>query len=156
MAEPGRGTAFEIHLPTVLSMDTPDANPGADNKHIVYVDDYGAMRELISETLPDAGFRVTCYENGKTALAAIQANPSACDALVTDYRLRGYSGIELLTQIRSTCPGLPVILISGYVDEALKAKARENGALLVISKSRDVSELCIALRRLFAGKPNQR
>lgn len=157
LTEPGRGTAFEIYLPTVLSMETSAASlAGTDIKHIVYVDDYGAMRELISDTLPDAGFRVTCYENGKTALAAIQADPSGCDALVTDYRLQGYSGIELLAEIKRICPSLPVIIISGYVDKALKAKAHEQGALLVISKSRDVSELYIALRRLLSRKPNQR
>ncbi|MFC5523537.1 response regulator [Polaromonas jejuensis] len=156
LAEPGRGTAFEIYLPTVLSMETPAVSlAGADIKHIVYVDDYEAMRELISETLPDAGFRVTCYESGKAALAAIQADPSGCDALITDYRLQGYSGIELLIQIKRICPDLPVIIISGYVDEALRAKAHEHGALLVISKSRDVSELYIALRKLLSRKPNR-
>jgi CheY-like chemotaxis protein len=156
LPEPGRGTAFEIYLPTVLSMETPAVNAsGADIKHIVYVDDYDAMRDLISDTLPDAGFRVTCYESGKKALAAIQADPSGCDAVVTDYRLQGYSGIELLTQIKRIRPDLPVIIISGYVDEALKAKAQEYEASLVISKSRDVSELYIALRKLLSRKPNQ-
>ena len=155
LPESGRGTAFEVYLPTVLGLEVQAAGVASDIKHIVYVDDYEAMRELISETLPDAGFRVTCHESGQKALAAIKADPFGCDAVVTDYQLLGYSGIDLLTDIKRIRPDLPVIIISGYVDEALKAKARERGALMVISKSRDLSELYLALRKVLWRTPSR-
>lgn len=156
LPEAGRGTAFEIYLPTVLGMEVEAAGvAGTDIRHIVYVDDYEAMRELISETLPDAGFRVTCHESGEKALAAIKADPFGCDAVVTDYQLLGSSGIDLLAQIKRIRPDLPTIIISGYVDEALKAKARERGALMVISKSRDLSELYLALRKVLWRTPGR-
>lgn len=154
--EAGRGTAFEVYLPTVLGMEVEAAGVAStDIKHIVYVDDYEAMRELISETLPDAGFCVTCHESGEKALAAIKADPFGCDAVVTDYQLLGSSGIDLLTQIKRIRPDLPTIIISGYVDEALKAKAKEHGALMVISKSRDLSELYLALRKVLWRTPHR-
>ena len=153
--EPGRGTAFDIYLPTALPRETPAAHSsGADLRHIVYVDDYEAMRGLVSEALSDAGFRVTCYESGRDALPALQADPSGCDAVVTDYRLQGYSGIELLKQIKRLRADLPVIIMSGYVDDALRASAHEAGAALVMSKTHDLSELCIALRELFGDLPH--
>ncbi|MDP3798845.1 MAG: response regulator [Polaromonas sp.] len=153
--EPGRGTAFDIYLPTALPLETPAVNaPGSGLKHIVYVDDYEAMRNLVSEALPDAGFRVTCYASGRDALPALHADPSGCDAVVTDYRLQGYSGIELLKQIKRLRADLPVIIMSGYVDDTLRAAAHDAGAALVMSKAHDLSELCIALRELFGDLPH--
>jgi len=153
LPEAGRGTAFEVYLPTVLGLEVQAAGVASDIKHIVYVDDYEAMRVLIGETLPDAGFRVTCHDSGPKALAAIKADPFGCDAVVTDYQLPGYSGIDLLTDLKRIRPDLPVIIMSGYVDDALKARARERGALMVISKSRDLGELSLALRKVLWRRP---
>ncbi len=153
--EPGRGTAFEIYLPTTVPTEAPawQDSTGGKSRHIVYVDDYEAMRMLVADTLPDAGFRVSCHESAKDALAALQADPLGCDAVVTDYRLQGSSGIELLKQVKRLRPDLPVIIISGYLDSALAAKAQEEGAAFVISKANDLSELCVALHELLGDAP---
>lgn len=153
--EPQRGTAFEIYLPTVLPLE-PAAmkGSGADIKHILYVDDYEPMRALVSDTLPDAGFLVTCCDSALRALQTLQAAPLGFDAVVSDYRLVGHSGLELLKQVRLRHPALPVIIISGYVNEALKSQAQEAGAALVVSKADDLSELCVALRSLLGNEPN--
>ena len=155
MPEPEKGTAFDIYLPTVLPLEIQALNAsGSDIKHIIYVDDYEPMRALISETLPDAGFDVTCYESGKDAIAAFLANPFQCDAIVSDYRLQGFSGLDLLRKIKPVRPDLLMIIISGYVDDALKSKAMDEGALLVISKTHDLNELCVELRHLLGAAPN--
>ena len=153
--EPGKGTAFEIFLPTAFPLESLVVRgSGDDIKHIFYVDDYEGMRALIAETFPDAGFRVTCFESGKAAMFALNADPSACDAVVTDYRLQGFSGVELLKQVKNVRSDLPVIVISGYVDEALKSAAYDAGAALVASKNSDLHELCMALRELLSEAPN--
>ena len=153
--EPGRGTAFDVYLPTALPLETPAVSAsGTGIKHIVYVDDYEAMRSLVNDTLTDAGFRVTGYESGQEALSALQASPLGCDAIITDQRLQGYSGLELLKQIKLLRADLPVIIISGYVDEALRSKAQQEGVALVMSKARDLSELCVALRELLGQAPH--
>lgn len=153
--EPGRGTAFDIYLPTALPLEIPAINgSGSRINHIIYVDDYDGMRSLVSDTLPDAGFRVTCYESGEEALSALHANPFGCDVVVTDYRLPNSSGIELLKQVKRLRADLPVIIISGYMNEALKSMANDHGAALVISKTHDLSELCIALHELLGHPPD--
>ena len=153
--EVDKGTAFEFYLPTAIPLEVPALNEsGSDIKHIIYVDDYDAMRDLISEMLPDAGFEVSCYESSKDAIAAFLANPDKYDALVSDYRLQGASGIDLLRQIKPIRPNLPVIIISGYVDEMLRSKALGEGASSVISKNSDLSELCVELRSLLDATPN--
>lgn len=153
--EVDKGTAFEFYLPTAIPLEVPALNEsGSDIKHIIYVDDYDAMRDLISEMLPDAGFEVSCYESSKDAIAAFVADPDKYDALVSDYRLQGASGIDLLRQIKPIRPNLPVIIISGYVDEVLRSKALGEGASSVISKNSDLSELCVELRSLLDATPN--
>ena len=153
--EPGKGTAFEFFLPIAFPLETLVVRASGDDvKHIFYVDDYEGMRALIEEIFPDAGFRVTCFENGKAAMSALNADPLACDALVTDYRLQGFSGVELLKQVKTLRSDLPVIVISGYVDEALKSAAYGAGAALVVSKNHDLHELCVALRELLNDAPN--
>jgi CheY-like chemotaxis protein len=153
--EPQKGTAFELFLPTAGQLATPTLNESAsDIKHIVYVDDYDAMRDLISEVLPDAGFRVSCFESCQDAVAAFLKNPFEYDALVTDYRLQDGSGIELLRKIKRMRPDLPVIIISGYVNASLQAKALEEGASSVMSKTNDLGGLCTELRSLLAVAPD--
>lgn len=153
LPETGRGTLFDVYLPTTLPLEAPAGPNPAGSSHVFYVDDYEAMRDLVSDTLPDAGFRVTCHESGQAALAALQANPYACDVLVSDYRLQAYSGIQLLRQVKQLRPDLPVIIISGYVDDALKSQARDGGAALVVSKAHDLSALCVALHDLLGHEP---
>ncbi len=151
----GTGAAFEIFLPVAFPLETLGVRgSGDDIKHIFYVDDYEPMRALIEETFPDAGFRVTCLESGKAAMSALNANPSACDAIVTDYRLQGFSGIELLKQVKDLRSDLLVVVISGYVDEALKSAAYAGGAALVVSKNNNLQELCVALRELLSDDPD--
>lgn len=153
--EPGKGTAFEIFLPAAFPLEALVVKgSGSDVQHVFYIDDYEGMRALIAETFPDAGFRVTCFESGKAAMFALNADPLACDAVVTDYRLHGFSGVELLKQVKCLRPDLPVVVISGYVDEALKSAAYAAGAALVTSKDSDLNELCMALRGLLKEAPN--
>ena len=90
----------------------------------------------------------------RDAVAALHAAPLACDAVVTDFRLQGFSGVELLKQVKLLRPELPVVVISGYVDEVLKSAAYGAGAALVVSKNHDLNELCVALRELLGEAPN--
>jgi CheY-like chemotaxis protein len=150
----GLGTEFEIFLPAAAPLETLVIGAGAGVKHVFYVDDYEPMRDLVGEMFPDAGFRVTCHESGKDAITALQADPSACDAIVSDFRLQGFSGLELLRQVKQLRPDLPVIIISGYVDEALRTQAQASGAAMVVSKNHDLGELSAALRKLLGDTPD--
>lgn len=153
--EPDKGTAFEIFLPTVMPLEIPVTNEaGTEIKHIMYVDDYDAMRELVSETLPDAGFQVSCFNSAKAALEAVESNPFRFDAVVSDYKMQGSCGVDLLRRLKKISSHLPVIIISGYVDDALVALATGAGAASVMSKTSDLSELCIELRTLLGSDPN--
>jgi len=72
-----------------------------------------------------------------------------CDLLVTDYNMPGYSGLELLRDVRQLRPDLPVALASGYVTAEIEAGALAEGARALIHKPNDVSELCETVQRLI-------
>jgi two-component system, cell cycle sensor histidine kinase and response regulator CckA len=150
----GRGTAFEIYIPTALPFARSDVGPtGSSVKHIVYIDDYKEMRELASEVLADAGFRISSFERASEVLNLLGAGKLDCDALVSDYKLIDLTGIDLLRQVKALRPELPVIIVSGYVDAALRSQAQASGAEMVLSKSDDFNELCIALRHILQADP---
>lgn len=152
--EPGRGTAFDIYLPAAVPLEAATSEEtDSGSPHVLYVDDYEPMRVLVSETLPQAGFRVSCHESARQALATLQADPYGCDVLVTDYRLQTHTGVDLLKQVKLLRADLPVIIISGYMDSVLEARAYEEGAALVISKADDLSALCVALHKLLGHTP---
>jgi CheY-like chemotaxis protein len=148
------GTGFDIYLPSALPLDRPAlSGSGSTLKHVVYVDDYRGMRELVNEILPDAGFRVTCFDNGIAALRFIQTHLHECDAVVSDYKLPDINGIDLLAHLKELAPELPVVLMSGYLDDTLRQRAFAIGAAQVLSKSGEVEELCLALRELLDDEP---
>lgn len=152
--DPALGSAFDIYLPTVLPLGRQAiSGSGGAVSHVIYVDDYVGMRELVSEVLPDAGFRVSCFESGSEALQYIKSGKDVCDAVVTDYKLVDLNGIDLLRQVKQLRPDLPVIIVSGYADDALRARAAEHGAAFVLSKSNDVDVLCQVLRQLLHVDP---
>lgn len=148
--EPTLGTGFDIYLPSAAVLDRQAVTgSGGALKHVVYVDDYAGMRELIEEVLPDAGFRVTSFDKAMPALRFILTNSTGCDAVVTDFKLLDLDGLELLKQIKRVRPALPVIIVSGYVDDTLRARALERGAVAVLSKTQDLDALCEVLHQLL-------
>ena len=150
-----QGTAFEIYLPTAPRLDRAVVNgSGGALKHILYVDDYPDMRELVSEVLPDAGFMVTCFANATEAYESFVAMDGAYDAVVSDFSLPGLSGVELLTRVKHLQPEVTFVIMSGYVDDALRAAAYAEGAALVISKTSDLDDLCASLRGLLEEDPH--
>ena len=117
----------------------------------MYVDDDQALVFLIARVLKRKGFTVTTFTDPHEALAALQAHAQDYDILVTDYNMPGFSGIDLLRQVKLIRADLPVALASGYVTPELEHSAMHEGASALIYKPNDVSEFCETVQRLIAG-----
>jgi PAS domain S-box-containing protein len=145
------GTTFSVYLPVASQAVAPvaEAPPSvvADGlgKHVMYVDDYDVMCELVSEVLSSVGYQVTVHNRGEAALAALRASPEAFDLIITDQNMPGMAGTELARQARLVRPCLPIVISSGYISEELRAKAREEGVREVIDKTRSVEDLAGAI-----------
>ena len=79
-------------------------------KHILIVDDEEAVGYVFERYLAIKGYRVSVAYSGAQALAMFEAD--APDLVITDYKMPGMHGDELLRRLRALRPGLPAILIS--------------------------------------------
>lgn len=81
--------------------------------NILIVDDDPEVREILAETLAEFGYGVTQAGSGEEALPMLDSRPDI-DLVITDVRMPGMSGLELVEQARARKAGLKVIVISGY------------------------------------------
>ncbi len=153
----GRGSHFALYFPSTLdaahAAATPE--PAVDTTQsaggrIMYVDDDEALVFLIRRVLTRKGYTVTTHTDPQTALRELRANPQGWDLLVTDYNMPGFSGVELLREVRNLRPDLPVAMASGYVTPELEQSALQEGASALIYKPNDVHEFCDTVQRLLS------
>jgi two-component system response regulator FixJ len=100
--------------------------------HIFFVDDEPKVRELVGGTLEQAGFKASCFASAADCLEQLRADK--CDLLITDVKLPGMSGIELLTEVKRFTPSLPVLVVTGYGDIPMAVRVMKAGAADFIEK----------------------
>ena len=125
---PGDGSAFEVLLPArTASEREPVTRPSPirgvpvtkTNECVLVAEDEPAIRHAISRMLRGHGFRVLEAASGGDALRAAAEEPGRIDLLLTDIRMPGMGGKELVQKLLETRPGTRVILMSGYTDDEL-------------------------------------
>lgn len=118
-------------------------NSHAENtaqKHkILVVDDEPCVLDAIAALLDSFGYCVTACDHPGSALVKLQSDPF--DVVLTDIRMPGMSGVELLGIIRSFNPEIPVILMTGYAELDSSIGAIRNGAFDFIIKPFDMRYL---------------
>jgi two-component system nitrogen regulation response regulator GlnG len=82
------------------------------------IDDDQSMRWVLDKTLSNNGYRVSAFESGSVALASFKrATPGERPSLIiTDVRMPGINGFELLKQIKNISPQTPIIVMTAYTD----------------------------------------
>jgi len=112
--------------------------------YILIVDDEIRYRDLYRQVLESAGFSVREAASAEEALDIIQtASPSL---VVTDVRMPGASGIELLRMTREKQPATPFLLVTAYADVRGSVSAMKLGAVDYLAKPVDLDELVTAVR----------
>jgi two-component system cell cycle sensor histidine kinase/response regulator CckA len=165
-SQAGQGSMFTLYFPvasdaqadtTPKTMPRPLQPPAAEvtqavrKRHVLYVDDDEALVFLVQRLLRRRGYEVTGFTDPHEATAALEADPTRFDLMVTDYNMPGYSGLELLRAARTIRSDLPVALASGYVTTEIEQAARAEGARALIHKPNDVEELCATVDQLIHG-----
>jgi two-component system, cell cycle sensor histidine kinase and response regulator CckA len=123
-SEPGRGTAFTIYFPRVDEpcdvLGSPTASPSSigGSETILLVEDEESVRQLVRETLESRGYRVLEAANGQDALAVAAEHKDSLHLVITDVVMPGLSGHELAQQLLAARPGLKVLYLSGYAQDA--------------------------------------
>lgn len=84
-------------------------------RHILIVDDAEEIVYLFRRSFEAQRFRVTAAYDGKTALKMIENDP--VDGIVSDFRMPGMDGDELITRIRKRHANIPAIIVSAYASD---------------------------------------
>jgi len=114
------------------------------NGSILIVDDEVRYRQLYANVIESAGFATRSAPSAEAALGMIQDDVPAL--VVTDVRMGGASGIDLLQQVRKTHPALPFLIVTAYADVRDAVNAMKLGAVDYLSKPVDLDEFLTAVR----------
>jgi two-component system cell cycle sensor histidine kinase/response regulator CckA len=124
-SEVGRGSTFSIYLPRVEEDPTrvsaarnPTARPRSAT--VLLVEDEEAVRRVTRKMLERSGFTVLEASNGEEALEVCAERVGSIDLLVTDVVMPGMGGRELVERFSTLRPGIRVLFMSGYTDEAVE------------------------------------
>ena len=107
--------------------------------HILVVDDELSMREVLELMLNREGYKVTCAENGRTAIGLLEKDQF--DLMLCDIKLGDISGLDVLQASKKCNPDTVVILISAYASTETAVAAMNAGAYDYVPKPFDKDEL---------------
>ncbi|RST48890.1 response regulator [Variovorax sp. MHTC-1] len=124
-------------------------HPKGTGQQVLVVDDEVALARLMQENLRDLGYQAEAFSSGAAALEAFRQGGQQYEAVVTDDRMSGLSGTELVREMRSIRTELPALIVSGHVSADLLTRAREVGAAEVLKKPVALAELARVMERLL-------
>lgn len=113
---------------------------------VLLVEDDRAIRHLFTHVLHNNGFFVIAAEDGATGLDIARARIHTLDAVITDSRMPGLEGHELVAHIRSLRADIPILVVSGGVDTAAGANRSDPGTRY-FAKPVSPERLMVELRR---------
>jgi PAS domain S-box-containing protein len=154
-SEPGHGTAFTIYFPRV---DEPRDALGAmpvlnaasgGSETILLVEDEESVRQLVRETLAARGYRVLEANNGNAALALAGRHSDTIHLIITDIVMPGLSGHELVEQLAPARPGVKVLYLSGYAQDAFTTPVASNSQQAFLQKPFTLQTLSRKVREVL-------
>jgi two-component system cell cycle sensor histidine kinase/response regulator CckA len=157
----GQGTTFTILLPRYASGDTPapplaESGKSGEMAHdlsgagtILLVEDEDAVRMFALRALRNKGYRVLEARSGEQALDLLNEEP--VDLLVTDVVMPGMDGITLARLVRVEHPGIKLILMSGYTEDAARGKLDDMKDLHFLAKPFSLKQLAGMVKNVLTG-----
>jgi two-component system response regulator AtoC len=119
--------------------------PEEQSGRVLVVDDDPAVGMVLVALLEQAGIACRHVVDTASALAALRAQP--VDVVVTDFRMPGPSGLDLLEEIVERWPEVPVILLTAHASVELAVEAMKKGAADFLRKPFDREEILFTVRK---------
>ena len=156
----GSGTTFYVYLPRVEDVPevldraaAPEAEKGGCET-VLLVEDEDSVRELVRVTLASRGYKVLEAEDGESGLRVANETRESIDLLVTDVVMPGMGGRELAKRLIALRPGISVLYLSGYTEDAV---VTQQGALgpgaAFLQKPFTLQNLAKKVREVLRSKP---
>jgi CheY-like chemotaxis protein len=156
-SQEGKGTTFKIYLPAVTDQrSTKPVAPSrvpvrARSEVVLLVEDDANVRKLVEGVLREHGFQVVASENVAEAISFCRERPGPIDLLLTDVVMPDMSGPELAEELAKIRPGLKVVYMSGYADNAVVRHGVLKPGAAFIEKPFVAETLTEKLREVLAG-----
>ncbi len=156
-SRPGVGTTVLCLLPVLERAETaiPSRLPpivAGQGERVLFVDDEPSLVSLGRRQIEALGYSVQAYADPGSALSAFRTASATFDILVTDYLMPGMNGLQLARALQELRPGLPVLLLSGFIGDFTPDELRLGGVVRVLQKPVGHESLASALRGCIAGK----
>ncbi len=154
---PGLGSEFRVFFPRSLRAVSaaesviPAATMAAEQRRILLVEDDPTVRRATKRMLKLLGYDVLSAESGESALRLLAESDSNVDLILTDIVMRGMSGTELVVQLRSAKPDLPVLFMSGYPGDSAADLTSQGQRAAFLPKPFTVDVLAQKISGLFSG-----
>jgi PAS domain S-box-containing protein len=156
-SEPRHGTTFRIFLPLAEQVASPRSTPVPAGKRgsgetILLVEDDPLVRPIVARMLETWGYRVLVAEEGGQALDLAERVNGPIDLLLSDLVMPGMGGREVAERLGRLRPGIRVLHMSGYTDDAVVRRAVPDRGAAFIQKPFGSDELARRIRELLDGE----
>jgi len=155
-SSPGRGTTFSLFFParTVdasVSTAAPaeKKEPVGGNETILFVEDEATLMNLVKSYLESRGYSVLAAGDGADAVELYKKHKDDIAVVVTDMGLPKMGGVDVFHRLREIRPAVKVILVSGYLDPALKNDMLTAGAKGFVQKPYALGDMLRKLREVI-------
>ena len=114
---------------------------------LLIVDDEKAQRQVLLGDLKSRGYKVLEADSAETALDIVRKN--LIDVILTDLKMPGASGIDLLTNLKEINPEISVVIMTAYASVETAVQALKNGAYDFITKPYNLDEIELVIKRII-------
>ena len=152
----GKGTTVRMWLPRVDSelpaVPAQEAPIPRGSETVLLVEDEDVVRDIVLRSLELFGYTVIEANSGKQALELVAARGGAIDLLVTDVIMPGMNGSQLANQLRERLPGLRVLFVSGYTEDAVLRHGVATATEAFLSKPFTPRALAVKIRGVLDAR----
>lgn len=153
----GRGTEISLYLPAATAVADAAPAPGSDNptpmgdgETILVVEDDPSVRLLVLDVLQELGYAGLEAENAEAGLAILRT--TSIDLLITDVGLPGMNGRQLAELAQSLKPGLRVLFMTGYAEQAADRASFLGADMAMVTKPFAIDALALKIREMMAQR----
>jgi two-component system, cell cycle sensor histidine kinase and response regulator CckA len=163
-SEVGKGATFRIYLPryraaqgeiavTPVETEAQRHRDVTGQDTVLLVEDEDAVRSFAARALRMRGYQVMEANGGEAGLEIVRKHPGAIDLLVTDVVMPGMDGPTLVRAARRLRPGMRILFMSGYAEDAFRRNAERAEELQFLPKPFGIKQLAAKVKEVLSGAP---